>query len=370
VPLQAVRLLCAVATLKSIHPSMRRAALAVHATFDGARTAIAHSKVARPMRLLPRRSPAIDKLGTQHLEMGPLRGGSLDLSVRSSPGATLCLTSRSTRIVQPATLNLNIDVGEESLLCLAPGPRELCGEGDLEQTYRLRLTPHSSLVCIDWARFPPPHELGGPDLLGWAARLGGYHSTSEVVQRDGVTARDTFSYEMGGAKWAALSFDLGAACSDAVSIIVSGSRASGVAEALRTSGVAVHKASAGMLGAARLHVREVAAEGDDSQPVLIARLTTELSEDAYRLLALCLLPLQSELGHLPYADRLRAAATQRPPRQEPIQQPSLRMPPVAPDPPPFAPPPSWAPPHFGKVPHFAPPSFAPPPSFRMPEPCC
>jgi len=339
------------------------------------------------MRLLPRRSAAIDKTGAKHLEWSGLRGGDLDLSVRTRPSATVCLTGYARRIVQSSNLNLSMDVGSDSLLCVAPGPHELCVDVDLEKSCRLRLAPRSSLVCIDWVRFPPPEELGGPNLLSWAARLGGYRSTSEVRQRDGVTARDTFSYELGGCKWAALSLELGAACSDAANLVVSGPRASGVADALRSlaastdrpssvSGCVLHEihvhklASAGVLGAARLRVREVAGDGD-GQPVLVARLTTELSEDMYRLLALCLAPLQPQLGLLPYADRLCASATQRPPRREPRQrlssgasamhlfstQPSIRMPPVAPPPP------------FPKVPHLPPPSY--PSSFgKLPDPCC
>lgn len=294
-------------------------------------------------------------------------------------------------------MSLSLDVGTDSLLCVAPGPREISSEGDLEQTQRLRLSPRSSIVCIDWLRFPPPCELGGPNLLSFA-RLGSYHSTSEVHYVTGadhstttkLTARDTLSYELGGSKWAALSLDLGAACSDVASVVVSGPRARGTADALRALAATtetsahggtlhelnVHKlASAGVLGASRVNVREVEGGGGE-QPVLIARLATELGEDMYRLLALCLDPLKLQLGNLPYSDRLRASATQRSPcsATEPPHQVSSapRMfPPL-----PHVQLPFFTPPSFARQPVFPPAPFPPPPAFqgprsdRLPEPCC
>ena len=170
-------------------------------------------------------------------------------------------------------------------------------------------------------------------LLAWAARLGGYNSQSEV-HAAGMTVRDSFSYELGGMRWASLSLEMGAPCSDVVSIIVSGPRAAGVANTLHGLVAASSRASTsivtscelhgldggdegrlsavGLLGAARLNIQETAEEGSD-QPVLIARLAATFSEDANRLLAHVLAPLGSELGHVPYSASAWMSRSAKPP---------------------------------------------------------
>ena len=317
-----------------------------------------------PARLLPLRGALAGAAGAATCVLGSYGGGLLggdqvDVHVEAEADATLVLgTQASTKVYRTnadaARQRIHARVHPGALLVFTPDPLVPFANSAYEGAQRFDLHRGSSLVAVDWLG-------GGRTLCGERWAFNSYSSRTEARlveeegERDRLALVESLSLQPGCPVSRAASFDVGGVSRDAaVSVLVSGPRASGVAAQLhaaaallaqrRTGGKGVRDARdgepsvlhneaqaaagdavvgkqlvAGLLGDIVLGVSDVplprtsADDESEERPVLtLARLVAEYNEDVYRVLNHCLAPLKPAVGVTPYSDRVHASAAAPP----------------------------------------------------------
>lgn len=325
----------------------------------------------QPARLLPMDTAEAGKAGAVWCAIGGYGGGLLggdhiDTRVTVAKGAKLCLTTQaSTKVYRakpdgrPAAQSLSAAVNDAGLLVLAPDPLVPFAGSGYRQNQSFCLSRGASAVVVDW--------LGsGRSAIGERWAFNSYRSRSsyrcvpedagdalkdnvggteqgevamvDAVTIDGIPPRCMLPGSTTRNAGVAHGFDLaGVSRNTTASIVAVGPRTAEVADRLRfaariltarrarTRGSSVSEANGNFsmpefggdihVGVSDIPTRALAGDAPNSKgPVFtVGRIVAASTEDVYRLLHACLTPLCTELGAVPYADRIHGSSALAPP---------------------------------------------------------
>jgi len=288
------------------------------------KSVVTSSVHASPLRVQPMPTASSQKAGAASLIVTSLGGGMLGgdkvrTAVTVENGAKAWVgTQSSTKIYKKKSLfggeateaTIECSVGQDALLVWAPDATVPYRGSAFRSVSDFDVAESGSLVAIDWAQSGRRRMKGGER---WVFDEFASRTTWRIGN---VTAQDSIRLRNEPARF----FDLGSQKRDVFATVsVYGVRAKSVADRFklaaatvaRSRGARVRRDSSSDDQELQAFAAKVSALGlsrvpgnDDS--LVVARLVAPEVEDAYRLLAWCLAPLEAELGFSPYADRVHA----------------------------------------------------------------
>lgn len=276
----------------------------------GRRSEIVRLSHSSPVRLLPMATAAAERSGTAWCALGSFGGGFLggdevDVDVHMEKDTVLTMTTQaSTKVYQAkadgraALQRLTATVGPGGLLVLSPDPLVPFAQSSYSQHLRFVLAADASAVVVDW--------LGAGRVAKgerWAFKE--YRSRMEFCwEEDHLVeslALRSCDFPHSAPPFAA-----------SVTVFAVGPLAQPVARRLRAMAVTLAARRGARVGedfeAQGPSVTGQAVMGVTEDRCTVGRLMAEKSEDVYRILHHCLLPLEEHLGVEPYADRVHGIA--------------------------------------------------------------